>query len=554
MTAFSTLYAFGDSLSDAGNAWLLTESPYAAGLGLSAEPVSPPYYQEIYNTVTADVFSNGPVWTQDLSATLGLGTLAPSGVGAYANTILSVLAAQYGASEAAILLTLIEASAHVTGADPYIPLVAGASGGTDFAVGGAVTGPTGENGAVTGLDGLTAQLQTFQYDVATPDPNALVTLSIGGNDVLNVLEDANFATLYGAGTTLATVAATAAGQDIAQSVSIEVGFLGSLVALGLNHVVVMNVPDIGATPEATSLGAATSAAGTVLAEYYNSLLSTDIANLNTGGANIVIDNAFSLIDSAISDPASYGLQNVTIPVYSGPATSFTSADLVSTDPTVQNTYLFFDKLHPTETGEAALASLAQMALTACFATGSRVLTTDGEMPVETLRAGMWAVLADGEAAPITWVGHRDVACVDAPSPGATWPIRVAAGAFGTGRPVHDLYLSPDHAVLVDGILVPIRHLIDGGMIAPEPRDHVTWWHVALNRHDVLLVDGLPCESFLDTGERDGHQWRFSGRIRDVSLVREAEACREIVVAGPRLAKARAQVFRLGQEWSRLRVA
>jgi len=81
MTTYSTVYAFGDSLSDAGNAWLLTNSPAAAILGLSAEPVSPPYFQEIYNGVTADVFSNGPVWTQDLSAALSLGTLARAGSG-----------------------------------------------------------------------------------------------------------------------------------------------------------------------------------------------------------------------------------------------------------------------------------------------------------------------------------------------------------------------------------------------------------------------------------------------------------------------------------------
>ena len=44
---YSEIYSFGDSLSDAGNAWLLTKSQYASLAGLSAEPVSPPYFQEI---------------------------------------------------------------------------------------------------------------------------------------------------------------------------------------------------------------------------------------------------------------------------------------------------------------------------------------------------------------------------------------------------------------------------------------------------------------------------------------------------------------------------
>jgi hypothetical protein len=69
---YSNLYAFGDSLSDAGNDWIGT-----AGL----LPVSPPYFQTSYGpdgTLTASVFSDGPVWVQDLSAELGTGTLRPS--------------------------------------------------------------------------------------------------------------------------------------------------------------------------------------------------------------------------------------------------------------------------------------------------------------------------------------------------------------------------------------------------------------------------------------------------------------------------------------------
>ena len=250
MTTYSTIYAFGDSLSDPGNAWFLTKSQFASLASLSAEPVSPPYYQEVYNNVTAGVFSNGPLWTQDLSTALGLGTLAPSGVGAFANTVQSALSAQIGATEASIAVFALEAAAGVSGSNPYIQLVGGVANGTDYAVGGALTGPTGENSAVSALDGLSAQLQTFQHNVAKPAANALATVSIGGNDVLNLVEDANFATLYGTGTTLANVGATGAGKDVAQSVSIEATFLSNLVALGVSNVVVMNVPDIGKTPEA----------------------------------------------------------------------------------------------------------------------------------------------------------------------------------------------------------------------------------------------------------------------------------------------------------------
>jgi collagen type I/II/III/V/XI/XXIV/XXVII alpha len=542
MTTFSTIYAFGDSLSDAGNAYLLTKSPAASTLGLSTQPVSPPYFQEIYSNVTADVFSNGPVWTQDLSSALSLGTLAPSGVGAFANTVQAALTPTVGASQAATDVTLLELATGVFGqSNPYIPLVKGAPGGTDFAVGGAVTGPTGENSALSGLDGLAAQLVTFTHNVPTPAANALATVSIGGNDVLNVLEDANFATLYGTGTTLANVAATAAGQDIAQSVSIEANFLASLITTGVTNVVLMNVPDIGKTPLAVGLGATQAAAGTVLSQYYNSLLSADVVSLNTGLVNIVTADAFSLIDNAVANPGSFGLQNATSAVYTGSASTFNPVALASTDPAVQNTFLFFDKEHPTATGEMGLAQVAQLALNTCFATGTRIRTTDGEVPVEALRIGARAVLADGETAPVIWIGHRDVDFTCEPDPRAGWPVRVRAGAFGPGLPERDLFLSPDHAVFVDGVLIPVKHLIDGVTIAPAPRDSVTWWHVELPRHAVLLAEGLPCESFLDIGARDDMGAKRARRADYVSLAWETKACAELVVAGPRLAWARERV-------------
>jgi phospholipase/lecithinase/hemolysin len=531
MTTYSIIYAFGDSLSDAGNVWALTNTPAAAVLGLTVEPVSPPYFQEIYNNVTADVFSNGPVWTQDLATALGVGTLAPSGVGAFANTVQAALTVQVGPIQAAEDVAALEFETGVSGTNPYIPLAAGVSGGTDFAVGGAVTGPTGENGALSALDGLAAQLVTFQRDVPSPAANALATVSIGGNDVMNILEDANFATLYGTGTTFATVGATAAGQDIAQSVSIEANFLASLIGLGVTNVVVMNVPDMGQVPEAMELGGGEPEAGTVLSQYYNSLLSTDIASLNAGGAHVVTDDAFSLIDNVIANKGSYGITDVTDPVYSGDASSFDPIDLVSTVTAVQNTYLFFDDEHPTETGQTGLAQLAEMALASCFATGTRIRTTDGDVAVEALRIGALAVLADGRTAPVVWIGHREVNFANEPEPRAGWPVRVRADAFGPGMPVRDLYLSPDHAVFVDGVLIPVKYLLDGRAIASVPSDNVTWWHVELPRHAVLLAEGLPCESFLDTGARDGV--KRARRADYVSVVWETEACAELVSAGSR---------------------
>ena len=139
----------------------------------------------------------------------------------------------------------------------------------------------------------------------------------------------------------------------------------------------------------------------------------------------------------------------------------------------------------------------------CFVEGTRILTRTGEVPVESLVPGddVVAVLA-GQLLPVIWVGRRTIVCTREDRPAEMWPFQVRAHAFGPGRPHRDLYLSPDHAIHVDGMLVPVRYLENGTTIRRERRDSVTYYHVELARHDILLSDGLGSESYLDTGNRD----------------------------------------------------
>jgi hypothetical protein len=139
----------------------------------------------------------------------------------------------------------------------------------------------------------------------------------------------------------------------------------------------------------------------------------------------------------------------------------------------------------------------------CFAEGTHLLTRQGEVPVEDLKPGddVVAVLA-GQFLPVVWVGRRTVDCAMEDHPAAMWPIRIRAHAFGPGRPHRDLRLSPDHAVHVDGMLVPVRYLENGATILRERRQRITYFHVELARHDIVLSEGLGSESYLDTGNRE----------------------------------------------------
>jgi collagen type I alpha len=121
--------------------------------------------------------------------------------------------------------------------------------------------------------------------------------------------------------------------------------------------------------------------------------------------------------------------------------------------------------------------------------------------VECLAIGQMVTLEDGRASRIVWIGWRDVDCRRHPAPEKVWPVRIKAGAFRDGVPSRDLMLSPDHAVFIDDVLIPARHLIDGTAIAQLQTNRVRCFHVELAEHEVLLAESLPVESFLDTGVR-----------------------------------------------------
>jgi hypothetical protein len=136
---------------------------------------------------------------------------------------------------------------------------------------------------------------------------------------------------------------------------------------------------------------------------------------------------------------------------------------------------------------------------ACFARGTRIATARGEVAVERLRPGMLVATASGRMARIGWIGH---VTVDLASHPEAAPVRVRAGALGPSVPRRDMLLSPDHALLVAGRLVPVRLLRNGATIVTEAdRSRVTYYHVELDRHDALLAEGAATESFLDTGNR-----------------------------------------------------
>jgi phospholipase/lecithinase/hemolysin len=126
--------------------------------------------------------------------------------------------------------------------------------------------------------------------------------------------------------------------------------------------VLFDVPDLGVTPQITALGLpAASAAATALSAYFDEQVLLDLAPVEAAGLTVFDLNTYTLIDDAVKDPSEFGFSNVTDPCWTG---DFTGAggSLCSTLPAVQDTYLFWDHVHPTAAGHLLVADAALSAM------------------------------------------------------------------------------------------------------------------------------------------------------------------------------------------------
>jgi hypothetical protein len=133
----------------------------------------------------------------------------------------------------------------------------------------------------------------------------------------------------------------------------------------------------------------------------------------------------------------------------------------------------------------------------CLLAGTLIDTPDGERLVEDLRPGDLVVTSTGASVAIRWIGHQSALAMFA-GPEAV-PVLIRAGALAAGVPSTDLCVSPDHAILVDGVLANARALVNGESILPmqTPPELIEYYHLELDRHRLIVANGTLVESFVD---------------------------------------------------------
>jgi outer membrane lipase/esterase len=271
---YDSLVVFGDSLSDNGNNALVIGSNAGQTITGNTYVPSQPYGSGVY--------SNGPVWASGVASAIGV-TLQPS-----------------------------------------------LAGGTDYAFGGATTGPAG-NGFPYSL--LT---QANQYlSSHTASATALYVIAGGGNDARAALGQIAACSGVCLGPTVATTA-----TQYATNVG---AIVDALQASGAKHIVVWNTPNLGLAPAVAAAGA--TGLGTFLAGSMNAALAARLA----GEPGVTTFDIFGLGTSIALNPGAYGFTNVT-----DACGAIVAANC--------NTYAYWDGIHPTAAAHEVIAeAFAQVA-------------------------------------------------------------------------------------------------------------------------------------------------------------------------------------------------
>jgi hypothetical protein len=85
----------------------------------------------------------------------------------------------------------------------------------------------------------------------------------------------------------------------------------------------------------------------------------------------------------------------------------------------------------------------------------------------------------------------------------TCPIRIAKHTFGKNTPFKDLFVSPNHGIIVKGNMMAPRFLVNNSTITQKLcNDVVTYYHIELESHEAIIANGLLSDSFLSHKEEE----------------------------------------------------
>jgi outer membrane lipase/esterase len=190
--------------------------------------------------------------------------------------------------------------------------------GNNFSWAGAQTGPGVTNGFIPNVQTQIGSFLTSRSGVA--DPNAVYWIEGGGNDVLPASQSAD-------------VPVAIAG--IVNNIATEIVTLANS---GAKNFVIVNVPNVGATPRVQAFGPAAAAGATGITMAINQGLLQAITSIsgNYPSLNLQLLDLYGIGNMVAANPLAYGFTNTT--------DACLTENSLCTNP---DQYLYWDSFHPT---------------------------------------------------------------------------------------------------------------------------------------------------------------------------------------------------------------
>lgn len=144
----------------------------------------------------------------------------------------------------------------------------------------------------------------------------------------------------------------------------------------------------------------------------------------------------------------------------------------------------------------------------CFLAGSLIHTPDGDIPIEDISIGDQVMTFDYAShrkivKNVSWVGNKKTRVkFDLPDDEAGYPVRIVKDAIAENVPYKDLLITAEHSLFFSGKFIPVRMLVNGATIYYDYSiTEYTYYHIEIEKHSVILANGILTESYLDTGNR-----------------------------------------------------
>jgi O-antigen biosynthesis protein len=368
---------------------------------------------------------------------------------------------------------------------------------------------SGTNNNVLSVGTLTATGGTLSIDYPGTSPHGTTGLNVTGTGISSI-SGTTFLNSSGVTVTSGTlnVSSAISDQTSGKTGTLNIGASGTL---GLSSTVTGQTISFGASTDAGHVGEklVLSAGATLSSSTIANLAKGDTINLGTRTLTSVTGSGTSFT-LTLSDASTLSLTTTT-------ASAITLAQLSADDGT-SSVYV------------------------ACFARGTRIATPEGDIEVQALSIGDQVTTVSGASRPVKWIGRRSYGAHFVAANRHLWPVLIRKNALADGVPGHDLHVSAKHALFIDGALVPAGLLVNGASITHCPTyGDVSYFHVELDSHDVILAEGAPAETFVD----DDSRGMFHNAAEFFALYGEDSGrlplCAKRLETGPELATIRGRI-------------